>query len=244
MNKIKSNLAMIVVCIILGFVLTIHFKTINEALGDSKNPAIRSKELAVELDNFKHEKETLEKALATLDTKVKQYENEASKESVYVNELSKELLKYRILAGYEALKGPGVKIIIDDPERDVYYGDDTGYIISNYDYLLQLISALNITGAEGISINGQRYTSYTEIISIGGNHLNINGISISTPIVIETIGNQENLYNSLQMKGGVLWNLELAECKVDIIKDDNIEIPKYNKIRELEFATPVNDVFN
>ena len=52
MNKMKSNLAMVMVCIILGFVLTIHFKTINETLGDSKNPAMRSKELAVELESF------------------------------------------------------------------------------------------------------------------------------------------------------------------------------------------------
>jgi len=244
MNKMKSNLAMVMVCIILGFVLTIHFKTINETLGDSKNPAMRSKELAVELESFKQEKELLENELESLDIKVKQYESEASKESVYVNELSKELLKYRVLSGYEALKGPGVRITIDDPDRDVYYGENTSYIINNYDYLLQLISALNITGAEGIAINGQRYTSYTEIINIGGNHLNVNGISISTPIVIETIGNQENLYNSLQMKGGVLWNLKFAECKVDVVRDDNIKIPKYNKIREFEFATPINDVSN
>ncbi|MCT4661953.1 MAG: DUF881 domain-containing protein [Tissierellales bacterium] len=240
MNKLKTNIALVIVCVVLGFALTIHFKNINDTLGDSKNPSIRSKELALELESLKKEREALQNEVLNLDAKVKKYESDASEESVYVNSLSKELLKYRILSGYEALTGEGIRITIDDPDRNVYYGDASSYIIDNYDHLLQLISALNITGAEGISINGQRYTSFTEIINIGGNHLNVNGKSISTPIIVEAIGNKENLYSAMNMKGGVLWNLEYAECKVDIIKDDNIQIPKYNKIREFEFATPIN----
>lgn len=241
MNNVKANISLIVVSIILGFVISVHSKTINQALGDSNTPLLRSKDLAVELESIKGQKELLENELLNLENKVKQYEGDAAKENVYIGELSKELTKYKMYSGYTEVHGPGLVITLDDPDKDAYYGDDTSYIVSNYDYILQLISALNITGAEAISINDQRYTAFTEIISIGGNHLNVNGISISTPIVIKVIGNQENLENSLRMKGGVVWNLQFAECKVDIVRNDDVKINKYNKIKDYKFAVPVND---
>lgn len=241
MNNFKANISLVIVSLILGFVISVHSKTINQALGNSNTPLLRSKELAVELESLKNEKSSLENELSTLENKVKQYEGDAAKENVYINELTKELTRYKMYSGYTEVKGPGLVITIDDPDKDAYYGDDSSYIINNYDYILQLISALNITGAEAISINDQRYTSFTEIISIGGNHLNVNGISISTPIVIKVIGNQENLENSLRMKGGVVWNLQYAECKVDIVRSDEVKIPKYNKIKDYKFAMPVSD---
>jgi len=90
------------------------------------------------------------------------------------------------LAGYVDLQGPGVIIEIYDPPVDVQYGIEYS-IVDDIDLILQTISVLNAAQAEAISINDQRYTAYTEIVR-AGDHIEVNGVSINSPIVIKAIG--------------------------------------------------------
>ena len=90
------------------------------------------------------------------------------------------------MAGYVDLQGPGVIIEIYDPPVDVQYGIEYS-IVDDIDLILQTISVLNAAQAEAISINDQRYTAYTEIVR-AGDHIEVNGVSINSPIVIKAIG--------------------------------------------------------
>ena len=70
-------------------------------------------------------------------------------------------MKYRMLAGYLELEGPGVVLEINDPPLDLQIGD--GYtIVDELHLVLMVISVLNAADAEAISINDQRYTAFTE----------------------------------------------------------------------------------
>lgn len=238
----KSKIAILIVSMILGIILAIQFNTVKSIVGPGYLPVQRSKELAVELNNLQKEKENLLNELENLEKKVKQYESSASKENVYIEELSKELQKYRMFAGYERVQGEGIVLNIDDPKREIVYGDETSTIVENYDYLLQIISYLNVSGAEAISINGLRYTNYTEFL-LAGNHLNINGVPISAPIEIKAIGPPEDMENALRLKGGVLDILKYGfEMQISLTQKKNIIIPRYTKIQEFRYAKPVENI--
>ena len=240
----KNKLALIIVCMILGIVLAIQFKTVKKTFGEGDYvPTQRSEQLIVELKRLKEEKQILTNELSNLENKVKQYETGEADNNTYMQNLINDLEKYRILGGYEALEGEGIVIIIDDPKGDAEYWDGSSTVVQNYDWLITIISKLNASGAEAISINNQRYTSYTEI-EAAGNHLVINGVSSTTPVEIKAIGNSYNLENALMMKGDVIWEMGYYDVEVEITQHSNIEIPKYNKIQEFRYAQPVNTLNN
>ncbi|EOD01264.1 DUF881 domain-containing protein [Caldisalinibacter kiritimatiensis] len=242
MDNLKSKVSIMFICIILGIVLAVQFKTINKAT-DNVIPSQRAQQLAIELKAHKDEKDKLLKELQSLEARLKEYEKNASEESVYVKRLSQDIMKYKILAGYEDVHGPGVVIIIDDPPMDVQYGDTTSNLVYRYDMLLEIVSSLNAAGAEAISINDQRYTNFTEIIPVG-NHININGVPFVPPFVIKAIGHMQTLESALNFPGGIIWRMKKLDFDVQIKTEKDIEIPRYTKNKEFKYAKPFKGLSN
>lgn len=247
MKKFTSKLAIGIVCIILGVILAIQYKTVNNTVGIGYLPTQKSKELSIELKKLQDEKEKIYKELSGLEGKIKKYENEASKENVYIDELRKELEKYMMFAGFENVKGPGLIITIDEPKNEIIYGEDNrafediSLIAQYYDYILTIISNLNIADAEAISINDYRYTGFSELLSLN-NHLNFNGMAIAAPIEIKAIGNSEELESALIYKGGVIDILRNElDFKITVTRTDEIDIPKYTGVKELKYAKPIKN---
>ena len=141
------------------------------------------------------------------------------------------------MAGYSDVSGPGVVITLDNPPEDIAFSEFNSNLIYNYEYILLVISNLNSAGAEAISVNGQRYTNYTELVPVG-NSLNINGISVLPPIEIKAIGNKQTLESVLNFKGGVIWELRNLNFKVLIEVKDDIDIERQIKKFEFKYARP------
>lgn len=242
MKKTGESLALILVSIFLGVILSIHFKTVNKTVGEGVLPVQRSQQLAAELKKLQSEKETQLNLIAELETKIEQYEKSEVDKNVYAENLYKDAMKYRMLAGYVELEGAGVILEINDPPVDLQYGE--GYsIVDELDLILQIVSILNAADAEAISINDQRYTSYTEIVR-AGDHIEINGVSTSSPIVIKAIGNPDTLESALAIKRGIIWQLRNYDYIVHVKKDKNIVIPKYRKIKDFIYGTPSEEIVN
>ncbi|MCK9443053.1 MAG: DUF881 domain-containing protein [Tissierellaceae bacterium] len=242
MKKIKEYVALTLVSIFLGIILSIQFKTINKTIGDGVLPTQRAQQLAAELKKAQNEREALSKSIEELESKIKQYEMEEVDKNVYVENLYSDTMKYRMLAGYLDLEGPGVVMEINDPPVDIEYGEMYS-IIDELDLVLQVISVLNAADAEAISINDQRYTSFTEIEK-AGNHIEINGVSTSTPIVIKAIGKADTLEAALNLKGGIVTMLRAYDYLVQVYQEKNITIPKSRKVKEFIYSIPVEENSN
>src|SRR5690606_27447638 len=116
-------------------------------------------------------------------------------------------------------------------------------IVDDIDLILQTISVLNAAQAEAISINDQRYTSFTEVVR-AADHIEINGVSINSPIVIKAIGDLETLESALSIKRGIVWTLRYYNYEVNLRKENNIKIPKYRKLVEFVYSKPVEEQVN
>ena len=242
MKRIKEYIALTLVSIFLGLILSIQFKTINKTVGDGILPTQRAQQLALDLKKAQNERDSQIKQIEELESKIKQYEMSEVDKNVYAENLYNDTMKYRMLAGYLDLEGPGIVMEINDPPVDIEYGYgyDTG-IIYDLGIVLQVISVLNAADAEAISINDQRYTAFTEIEK-AGNHIEINGVSVSTPIVIKAIGKSETLESALNLKGGIVRELRYFDYLVQVHQEKNVVIPKYRKIKEFIYSSPVEEI--
>lgn len=239
MKRIKEYIALVLVSIFLGIILSIQFKTVKKTVGEGNLPTQRAQQLAMELKKAQSERDAQSNTIEELETKIKQYEKGEVDKSAYAENLYNDTMKYRMLAGYLDLEGPGIVMEINDPVVDLQYGE--GYsIIDELESVLQVISVLNAADAEAISINDQRYTAFTEIEK-AGNHIEINGVSTNSPIIIKAIGNPQTLESALTLKGGIVQTLRDWDYLVQVNQEVNIVIPKYRKIKEFIFSNPAED---
>lgn len=229
-----------VVSIILGLVFALQYQVVKNESGEIITTK-KASELAYELRQVEEEKEKLLLELKEIEEELREYEESASLESSYIKNLNEELNKFKLMAGIIDVEGEGIILTIDNPSVETQYDDYTNNLIYNYEYLLLIISNLNAAGAEAISINGQRYTNYTEIVPVGS-HLNINGVSFVPPFEIKVIGNTQTLQSVINFKGGVVWEMEKLNYKIDIELKDKIEIERYMKPINFRYAEPINEV--
>ena len=122
MKKSNGRLAIAMVSLFLGIILAVQFKTVNKTLGEGVLPTQRAQQLALELKKAQEERDAALKALAELEEKIKLYEKGEAENNVYAENLYKDLERYRMLAGYVDLEGPGIVLEIHDPPADVQFG--------------------------------------------------------------------------------------------------------------------------
>ena len=235
--KKKSEIAsLILVSVILGLILSIQFKTVNKSVGEGILPTQRAQDLAADLKKVKKERDAQINRIVELESEIEKYEKNEIDKGSYAESLYKDTMKYRMLAGYVDLEGPGIILEINDPPSDLEFSDGYG-VVDQLDLILQIISILNAADAEAISINDQRYTSFTEIVR-AGDHIEINGVSTSSPLVIKAIGNPNTLESALAIKRGIVWQLKSYNYMTLLTQDKEIIIPKYRKVKEFKYSEP------
>lgn len=239
MKKWHNYMALGLISVILGIILSIQFNTIKDTAGEGILPTQRAQQLAIELKRVQEERDVQRNRIEELESKIKQYESQEVDKNVYAENLYKDTMKYRMLAGYLDLEGPGVVIEISDPPVDVQFGNEYS-LVDELELVLQVVSVLNAADAEAISINDQRYTAFTEIEK-AGNIIEINGASTNSPIVIKAIGDAQKLESALNLKGGIVQWIRNYDYIVQVNKEKIIEIPKYRKIKEFIYSSPVEE---
>lgn len=233
MKNIKFQIAIALVCVVLGLMVSIQFRTIKQGVGPVSE--YRARELATQLRNLKEENAKLLNLKNEYESKIKEYEETASQGSISAKLLKQELDQARILAGIEDVEGPGLTIIVDD----LKFSEKVNYPLISYSMLLELMNELNAAGAEAISINDQRIISTSEIRQIGGIHININTVSYAPPFIFKVIGDPKTLEAALRIREGIIERIESNGIAVTITQEQLVRIPKYNGVIEKKYAKVV-----
>ena len=156
---------------------------------------------------------------------MEEYKNESVSDQKTAQLLETELEQLNALMGKTDVIGEGIVIQLID-KQGAKLSDVAVVSKISEEYLLRVLNELFAAGAEAISINGNRIISTTSISTIGTDIIKVNG-KISSPYIINAIGNPDYLKSSVTGKGGIVDELkELGhEASVDII--DQILIEKY-----------------
>lgn len=235
MNK-KTSIILLIISIVIGIVIGIQIRTIskNQSIKTDEG-VLRARELALELKKATEERERQKEEIEKLNNAIQQYEKEHMDTDDTTKFLYSELEYYRKLACLTEVEGKGIIININDSiesERKI------SSIVDNPEIILRIVSVLNSSGAEAISINEQRMSSYSGI-ERAGNFLEINGVSITSPITIKAMGDKDTMIPALNIKTGVIDSLRNYHFDVVISEHDSIVIEKIDIINDFKYAESI-----
>ena len=101
--------------------------------------------------------------------------------------LTARLDRLNLLTGAVPVTGPGVKVVVDDAPGAV---DDKQRVLDQD--LQKLVNALWASGAEAISINGQRLSNLSAI-RFAGSAITVNFVSLSRPYTVLAVGDRDTM---------------------------------------------------
>lgn len=214
--KITRNIALMVVCIILGVMLALQYKSVNYNQSMASYENMRLDELKNELITMQNQKNSLQERLAELQDENQTYAKVKAGDSEASQQIQNSLKKARIFAGLETVKGAGIIVTLDDY---------ASIHVMDYD-ILNIVNELRASGAQAISVNDERIVAMTEIRE-AGQYVMINGRQYKAPFTIKAIADPDDLEHSLTLIGGVVEMLKEDLLNVTIKKADEIVINKF-----------------
>lgn len=214
--KISRNIAMTVVCIILGVMISLQYKSVNYNQSMASYENMRLDELKNELILLQNQKSSLQERLEELEAENQTYAKVKAGDSEAAQQIQNSLKKARIFAGLETVKGAGLVVTLDNYAT---------IKVQDYD-ILNIVNELRASGAQAISVNDERIVAMTEIRE-AGKYVMINGKQFKAPFVIKAIADPDNLEHSLTMIGGVVELLKEDLLNVTLKKEDEIIIKKF-----------------
>ncbi len=143
-------------------------------------------------------------------------------------------------AGLAPLRGPGVRVVLDDAPRDLpapeWAGPDD--LVVHQQDVQAVINALWAGGAEGLMIMDQRVIG-TSAVRCVGSTLRLQGRVYSPPYVITAIGDPHQLQDSLARDGDVgtyrSWS-DLVGLGYGVDQLDDTRVPGFEGTLELQYA--------
>ena len=143
--------------------------------------------LAARVTDLEQEQGDLRAQIAAAEAQVLEFQAASTTSSSALAALNQRLEASRLAAGLTALRGPGAVIEIADSKRIVPEGENPSNFIVLVDDLRDIVSALWASGAEAITINGERLVATSSIYGVGASVL-VNTAFLSPPFRVEAIG--------------------------------------------------------
>lgn len=223
------KITIVVLSFLIGIVLSMQLKLNSMENGESFSTT--GNHLQVELASIRERKLKAEKDIAELEEKIKLLRDSQTQSDEYYNSIKKEIENYELQSGLVKAAGNGIIIDFSGNEEA-----DKEKLLINFELLLSVINKLNSAGAEGIALNEERIIFLSDMRYEQGELL-VNGNMVGKNIQIRAIGNPDILEATMNMRYGILWEMKNnfgISSKIE--KQENIELPRYNKEIKFKFA--------
>ncbi len=233
-NKTQIGIALGLMCIVLTGGISVQLKTIKEATKAVGSSLVES-ELKEEVLRWKEDYENIYEELENKELELEKARQESTRENGRLKELQQELDETNRLLGLTEVTGEGIVLTVKDNDGTTLkeLGLDLNQALVHDEDLRQLVNELKNSGAEAISINGQRIMS-TTAINCSGAVVTINNIKINSPFEIRAIGNVYSL-GGIKRPGGYLSLMEDEGIIATFDSSNNITIPKYTGVNSPKY---------
>ena len=232
--KLKSQVVIGMILLILGFLLTNGVKSLMNIDIDGNNEDVKG--LQEEIAELQSKIDNLKEKNSELQAEIDKANSENTKDNSYLSDTLKKIENYENIIGLNDVQGTGISMIIrpiKNPLGQIQKGIDA------YD-LVYIVNELWHSNAEAISIQDNRITFRTSICP-SGDFIIINDdtrISATSEIKIKAIGDVDKLYASMKMPG--LFQSITTKSTLDgPYKEENILIKGYDGSLDYEFLKPL-----
>lgn len=148
-------------------------------------------------------------------------------------------------AGFEEVSGEGLTVVLSDAPEEVRESseENINLLIVHQQDIQAVVNAMWRSGAEAITIQGQRLVSTTGI-KCAGNSVELQGIPYPQPFVIEAVGDADALEAGIESDAYLsLYRSQAADPSVaigwEMERAEHVTAPAYEGVRSLTHATPL-----
>lgn len=219
----RGSLLVGALTLLLGLALAVQVRTVDA--GDLES--LREPELIALLDDVTSRREALEDEIAQLEQERSQLRSARGGEAA-AEAARTRLESYQILAGTVPVTGPGVVVLVSDPERAV-----------SATTMVDVIQELRDAGAEAIQIGSTRVVASTWVGVTESDQLSVDGEALNSPYRIVAIGDPHTLTGALSIPGGFSDSVRRVGADVSVEERDEIVVDALHEPTEPRYARPV-----
>jgi uncharacterized protein YlxW (UPF0749 family) len=209
----SGQIALTVIALALGFLVVVQFRTQATAGGLAD---LSAGDLTTLIANLTTGNQQLATEEATLRTRLNDLQASGTQHARIVASIRDELSRLRRWAGFDPVRGRGVRITVDGPIGAHGLND--------------LINELRLAGAEAIAIEDVRITE-ADVVADLPDGLGVENRSLDAPITVWAIGNPQVLTASLTRVGGIIGRIQVSQPEVTIAvaPQDVVDLPATNR---------------
>ncbi|WP_391208399.1 DUF881 domain-containing protein [Psychrobacillus sp. L4] len=214
------------VSLVLGFILAYSYSISSADKEQNTSNSVGFKEQEKYKKELIHQKERNKELTEEINAKqqdIRKYEKSFASSETSVEELVKEAEMLRLLIGDIPSQGKGISVSLQDGAYNPSQENPNDYIVHE-SHLFKVINELKISGAEAISINGQRLHT-NSYIRCTGPVITVDGKTFPAPFTIEAVGDPTVLLASVNLGGGVVDQLTSDNIVVTVEEKGKITMP-------------------
>jgi uncharacterized protein YlxW (UPF0749 family) len=221
---VVSGVLIGVLVALLGFAIAVQFHS--NASSDSLAGA-RDDDLITILDDQNSRADQLRQQIAALQAKQQQLQASGNRGAAAQQQAVQQAQALGILLGTLPATGPGVSVVITDPQHKLKAED-----------LLDVIEELRGAGAETIQFGGVRVSTPTAFTDNSDNGVTVDGQALQQPYTVLAIGAAQTLETAIDIPGGVAATVRAAGGSADVIQHAKIDITALRTLTEPSYAKP------
>ena len=185
-------------------------------------------DLARILAGLSAEADALQSEIAELKVQLSELQRSSQSEAAAAESIDEQLRSLQVLAGTSPVTGPGVVVVVSDPERAI-----------TYDALIDMVQELRDAGAEAVAVNDQR-VGVASAFAERDRRVTLNGVTLDGPYRVLAIGQPATLDGGLKIPGGAVDALRaLKGVKIEVQRQAKVDIPALARPPQLRAARPV-----
>lgn len=185
-------------------------------------------DLARILASLTDEADALRDEISDLKVQLVNLRNSSRQDGTAERAARKQLDALSVLAGTVRVTGPGLTLVVDDPDGAVGYAT-----------LIDAVQELRDAGAEAVAINDLRIGVASSLAEREGRIL-LDGSALSAPYRVTAIGQATTLEGGLKIPGGVLDALDaLRGVRAEVQRSAKLDVPALTRAPAFRVARPV-----
>lgn len=236
MNLSKNKVMIISISFLLGFLIIVQLRSVDDDFGHVTLKTITDlqKSVAAERQDIRD----LKRLIRETEEKLIDYKTAIEQDGSIREVVENELKLVKKFAGMTDIEGPGIILKLSDSERELFEGENPNDVIVHDVDVLTILNDLKVAGAEALSINGQRILNTSEI-KCAGPTITINNYTYAQPFIIKAIGDPATLDAALKAPNAYARNLrEVFGLVVESHISERVRISRYLGDINLNYLVP------
>lgn len=230
----KNNFRYFLLFLMFGLLITYEARILS--MGVKYISVENLQESVQQVEKERAELEQIRLSLDYTDKKLEEYADLAwMDDETYLRSLNTRVKDLEKILNLTDVEGPGVIIIIDDGDRDLFLDENRNNVLVHDQDISIIVDELIEAGAEALSVNGERVIfNDTEIICVGPT-VKVNGEQMSAPFIIRAIGNRKYLEAAINAPETYANYLDNYGLFVEVNTSVSVRIKRFDGDVKTEF---------